>query len=754
MIRPSLQSAIYHTMMFSSPLLLQNLNFKASQLSLAVSLCLMGLSAAHAEEDAAASTNVLPTITIEAQGNWLENANAEKVQQHAGARTIVDRQRLEQTASTSLKDALRQVPGVQVQENNGTGGSDVSLNIGVRGLASRLSPRSTVLMDGVPLSFAPYGQPQLSLAPVSLGNIESVDVVRGAGSVRFGPQNVGGIINFATRSIPEDFSGSAGLTTEYASGTDQTKLSPNLFVGGTLENGLGLALLYSGTKGNGYRENNNKTDIDDVMLKSSYSLTEQDQIALNLHHYEGFGEMPEGLTAAAFAENPYQSNNQRSYFSGRRSDVSLRYTHKDDVNNFELLSYYIDSFRTSNLLTDQKDKNGNPFKRLDEAPRDYKVFAIEPRYSRTYGLGNTQNEVTVGYRYMDEQSSELAGRADYAVNAQPGAFATRTASDGGTKAHAFYIDNRFELGKWNITPGLRFESIDTHNTFNVYKNGKVDSSVSPSIQSDEFLPSFSVLYKANDNWNIFANAGVSFGPQQYNQLATTNSTTGAAVSTLDGLNPEKSKNYEIGTKYLGNGLTAELTAFYLDFDKELQLERDSTGNGIWTNLGATSHKGVETGLSYDFGTLYQALEGLKVYGNYTYTKAVAEAGEFEGKDLPFYSQHVGNLGVSYQYDQWSINADMFAQSKQHSPNNPDKSLPAGFYQTEETADGKYGDIAGYSTFAVRAGYDFSQQLNGLKVAAGIKNVFDKQYYTRSTDGTGGKYVGQPRTFFLQTSFDF
>ncbi|MBP8006285.1 MAG: TonB-dependent receptor, partial [Acinetobacter sp.] len=102
----------------------------------------------------------------------------------------------------------------------------------------------------------------------------------------------------------------------------------------------------------------------------------------------------------------------------------------------------------------------------------------------------------------------------------------------------------------------------------------------------------------------------------------------------------------------------------------------------------------------------------------------------------------------FQVDQWSINADMFAQSKQHAPGSGD------VYQTQETADGRIGDIPGYSTFAVRAGYDFSHQLKGLKVAGGVKNVFDKQYFTRSSDSTGGKYVGQPRTFFLQTSFDF
>ncbi|WP_437339662.1 hypothetical protein, partial [Klebsiella pneumoniae] len=36
--------------------------------------------------------------------------------------------------------------------------------------------RSTVLMDGIPVPFAPYGQPQLSLAPVSLGNMDAIDV--------------------------------------------------------------------------------------------------------------------------------------------------------------------------------------------------------------------------------------------------------------------------------------------------------------------------------------------------------------------------------------------------------------------------------------------------------------------------------------------------------------------------------------------------------------------------------------------------
>ncbi len=721
--------------------------FKPSPLSLAIAVSFSFISVASYAEDIQEDTpKALKTITVQAEGNWLEEANAEKVHKHAGARSIVDRKKMDESAVTSIRDALKQVPGVQVQDSNGTGGSDVSLNLGVRGLTSRLSPRSTVLMDGVPLSFAPYGQPQLSMAPVSMGNIESIDVVRGAGTVRFGPQNVGGIINFNTRAIPEKLSGSVGLTTEFATGTDQLKYSPNLFVGGTMENGLGLALLYSGTKGNGYREANNDIDIDDVMLKSSYQFNDQDALAVNLHHYEGRGEMPEGLTTADYAKNPYQSNQFRNYFAGRRSDVSVKYSHKDELNNFEVLGYYVDSFRTSDL---ESAIEGTANSRISNSPRDYKYFGIEPRYSRAYSLGNMNNEVTVGYRYLQEDSSEFSGRTTPYNTATgiPGERLANTISEGGTKAHALYIDNRFGLGAFTITPGVRFESIKTHNDYSAYQSGKFINTVHPKIKSDEFLPSLALQYNFNDQWNIFANAAVSFGPQQYNQLAKVDA--GQAVTTLDGLHPEKSNNYEIGTKYLGNGLNAELTVFYLDFDKELILERpDNIGTGIWTNLGATSHKGIELGLNYDFGHLYDMLEGLKVYSNYTYTKAVSEAGKFEGKDLPYYSRHVGNLGLGYTFDKWSVNADMFAQSKQHAPGS------GNIYQTVESADGRIGDIPGYSTFAVRTGYDFGEDFYGLKIAAGIKNVFDKEYFTRSSDSTGGKYVGQPRTFYLQTSVNF
>ena len=90
----------------------------------------------------------------------------------------------------------------------------------------------------MPLAVAPYGQPQLSFAPTSLSNIESIDVVRGGGAVRYGPQNVGGIINFSTRSIPTEagLHGEAGVryTAYDHGGGDSTSTTPSSAVPATM----------------------------------------------------------------------------------------------------------------------------------------------------------------------------------------------------------------------------------------------------------------------------------------------------------------------------------------------------------------------------------------------------------------------------------------------------------------------------------------------------------------------------------------
>ena len=562
-----------------------------------------GISIAQVDpptESSAEEVSVLGAIAV--KGNWLDQSNAEVVLDHAGARTVVDKQQIEESGATTVRDVLRQIPGVQVQDSAGTGGSDVSLNVGIRGLTSRLSPRSLIMLDGVPMSYAPYGQPQLSIAPMVLGNIDQVDVVRGAGSVRYGPQNVGGIINFVTRAIPEDFAATASVGTDLYSHSGHVKTTPSVFIGGTNDQGLGGAILYSGIHGQGFRKSNDDSHIDDIILKGSYRFSAEDQLFATLHHYEGKGRMPGGLTTAQYSEDPFQSDRDYDDFTGRRTDGSVKFVHNDGLNNFELLGYYVDTYRSSNVEQNGADKNAGK-RRMTTAPRNYHYFGIEPRYSRAFDTGPVAQEISVGYRYLKERSSETAARtAYYGPGADPFAqdMVTYQTSKGGTTAQALYIDDRIDYGNWTITPGVRYEHIETYNEVTDF--GEKPGRKRPSITSNEVLPTLSIMYRLRDDWTVFANAGRSFGPQQYSHLA----------STTEGLHPETANTYEIGTHFDGEALSGELTLFNIDFDKELQLTRDGVGIGQWTDLGATRHRGVESAIRYDLSDLSESLRGLSV----------------------------------------------------------------------------------------------------------------------------------------------
>ncbi|HBT14221.1 MAG TPA: TonB-dependent siderophore receptor, partial [Erwinia persicina] len=397
-----------------------------------------------------------PAETLTVVGDWLAEARENDVFEHAGARDVLRREDFTKTGATTLREALNRIPGVNAPENNGTGSHDMAMNFGIRGLNPRLASRSTILMDGIPVPFAPYGQPQLSLAPVSLGNMDAVDVVRGGGAVRYGPQSVGGVVNFVTRAIPKEFgieAGMEGLQSPTSSQHDP-KGSGNLMIGGTADNGLGAALLYSGTRGSDWREHSS-TKIDDVMLKTRYAPNEVHTFTSLLQYYEGRAQMPGGLSRADYNADRFQSTRPYDEFWGRRQLASLGYQYQPDTQHkFSVLTFYTNTLRSGYL-----DQGKN----LTLSPREYWVRGVEPRYSQSFTLGETAHEVGVGYRYVSESTHEVR----YTSPASSGRLPTGNSpydrdTQSGTEAHAWYIDDRIDVGNWTLTPGMRYEHIQSY----------------------------------------------------------------------------------------------------------------------------------------------------------------------------------------------------------------------------------------------------------------------------------------------------
>lgn len=673
-----------------------------------------------------ASTRAVPaSIELGAStvvGDWLGEAAQTDVFEHPGARDVIRREDFERQGATSARDVLNRIPGVNAPENNGTGSHDMAMNFGIRGLNPRLATRSTVLMDGIPVPFAPYGQPQLSFAPVSMGNMDAVDVVRGGGAVRYGPQNVGGIVNFVTRAIPDAPTVKAGFQTQTSpsSSHDGFKTTGNVLAGGTADNGLGGALLYSGTRGGDWREHSD-TRIDDLILKGNYAIDDANSVHAMAQYYEGEADMPGGLSTAAYKADPYQSTRPNDKFWGRRTLVNVGYRYQQERREFTVNSFFTKTLRSGYL--DQ-----GTF--LSLSPREYWVRGIETRFSQGFDLGNTTHEVGVGYRYINEAGHELRYRTPIAANQLP---TTNSRNDrdtrGETEAHAFFIDDKIDIGKWTFTPGIRYEMIEQQQT-NLLTHVKYKGDYNTP------LPALNVLYHVNDSWNLYANTEGSFGSVQYSQMP--NRVSGGEVK------PEKARTWELGTRYDNGNLRAEIGAFLINFNN--QYDSNQTTDTVIAR-GKTRHQGIEASVNYALEGVSPILSGFDVYATYAYVDAtIREEGPNKGNRVPFSSKNKGTLGIGYTQGPWKANLDSSYQTDQFADNANTRA---------ESADGSTGKIPGYMVFSSRVGYDFGPQLADLNVAVGVKNILNHEYFTRSFDDNNkGKYVGEPRTVYLQTSVAF
>lgn len=673
-------------------------------------------TASSPEKEAAPSEATLETIQV--SGDWLGSGLQNGVKSFPGARTVVDKSVIESSGASSIGEVMRRIPGAQSTDNSGTAGSAISLNIGIRGLTGRYSPRSTVLLDGVPLAVAPYGQPQLSFAPVSLSNIESIDVVRGGGAVRYGPQNVGGIINMNTRAIPTSSAITGDVSARYngfgKGGESNTLYSA--FLGSQLDNGLGWALLYSGMEGSEWRKDSNER-LNDVALKFRYELSPSSEVYGKVSYYDVRSRTPGGLTVAQYKANPFQNTRPTDFWEGERKGLDLGYLNTiSSTQEFEVRAYYNDSTRTSGLINAAQTQ-------LTYQPRNYQTLGIEPRYTQRFALGSTTNDVTVGYRYMRERGDDNS----YIKTLASGATGPTTSFDNATDAHAFYIDDRIAVGAWRITPGVRFEHIDT-------ERDDRSGAQNFSTRNNKWLPSINVSYLVNPALTVFANYTTSFGPVQNIQL---NSQTAS-----NPLRPEVAKTKELGMRWQDSQWRAEATVFDLRFDNQI-LQIPGVTPSTFANIGATKHNGIEMALEYSFDK-GGALAGTSVYANYTYTKAIQKSGATAGMDVPFYSRNTDTVGAKYERDAWSFNLSTTHQSSQYSDTANTEA---------ESANANVGRIPGFRLWNVQAGWKVPGH-KGSQVLVGINNLGDKRYYTRNVDGNPGRMVGAPRTFYVQGRYAF
>lgn len=107
--------------------------------------------------------------------------------------TVVDREQMTARQCASVVQALRTVPGLDVVQSGGPGGTASTF---IRGAKSE---QALVMIDGVPMNDAAGLGRGADLSQVPVENIQRIEVLRGPQSTLYGADAIGGVINIITR---------------------------------------------------------------------------------------------------------------------------------------------------------------------------------------------------------------------------------------------------------------------------------------------------------------------------------------------------------------------------------------------------------------------------------------------------------------------------------------------------------------------------------------------------------------------------
>jgi Fe(3+) dicitrate transport protein len=643
-----------------------------------------------------------------------------------GSGQVLDKESLESARAFTVNEALRKLPGVNVRDEEGFG---LRPNIGLRGLNPTRSTKVTLLQDGVPAAYAPYGDNASYYHP-PIDRFERIEVLKGAGQIAFGPQTIGGVINYITPTPPQEFDGFLSL-----SGGNRNYFDGKLQLGGK-----GLLFDYTRKQGDGARDNID-SKLNDVNLKGTTSYGENQAFTYNLNAYTEDSTITySGLTEAELKNfgvryNPFKNDE----FEGRRYASSIIHSIAFDDSTLTTSVYYSyfdrDWWRQSSTTTDTQggaagtalmnarlagqaiDVDAHPS--IQGRLRDYTTVGIEPRLSVPHNLFGIENEMNMGVKahFEKQDRKQVNGTSS---KARSGTLAEKNLRE--TDAYSTFFMNRFSFDQWSLTPGVRYEYIDA-----LRKNRLKGVTGSDSL--DQWVPGIGATWNPKDAVTLFAGVHKGFAPPRTEDII-------AGTGTSTDVESEESTNLELGFRTRAEKNHLEATFFRNDFDRLIavgSIAGGSTplaqGEALFQGVELSGRYGIESGLylrgAYTFlDEAEQSTAFKEVVGGKTVTGSKA------GNQQPYAPEHLLTAGLGFERGGLDASVESVFVDEQF----------ANFSNTRDTSvNGQSGTIPSHTIWNATINYEVKAWQTTFFVTG--KNLFDKEYIV---DRTRGIQVGNPQ----------
>jgi Fe(3+) dicitrate transport protein len=661
-----------------------------------------------------------------------------------GAVTVLEREAIVDANPTNLTEVLRKAPGINVRDEEGF---SLRPNIGIRGLNPTRSTKVLLLEDGLPLTYAPYGDNAAYYHP-PLERFESIEILKGAGQIAYGPVTVGGVINYLTPvppATPELRLKIAGGSREYFNG--------HLGWGGTWGK-TGLLVDLMRKQGDGARDNVH-SELTDVNFKVVQALSEAQSLTLRATYYsEDSNVTYSGLTESEYADAPRQNPFANDFFYGDRLGASLVHRLRFDDATFLATSVYGSKFKrhwwrqssnSGQRPNDSADPNCAGMANLhttcgnEGRLREYYMWGVEPRLYLERSLFGVRHDFQVGVRAHFEAQERLQVNGESA-DARSGRVVEDNARD--NRAYSLFVQDRLALGRWTLSPGVRVEQIDFERDNRLANNG---TGAGGHTSLTQVVPGIGVSYDAAVA-TFFAGVHRGFAPPRTEDIITN---SGGVVD----LDPELSWNSELGVRLAPRpGVQIESTIFRMDYENQVVPASLAGGVGATlTNGGETLHQGVEIGARFDTAPALGTSHNAYATVGYTFVDEAKFVGRrfsgvsgfsgvsIGGNRLPYAPEHLLTAGVGYLFSSGLEASVEAVHVSEQFGDDLNTVAPAG--------DGQRGLIPSYTIWNAAVNYELPFLNSRLFVA--VKNAFDELYIA---DRTRGIVPGPPRLVQAGVSF--
>ena len=523
--------------------------------------------------------------------------DAEEIRKIPANVTVITQEQIKESNSKTVVDLLRSEADVVVRDFYGNG---KSASVDIRGFGETGPLNTLVLVDGrrvneIDLSGVDWSQ-------ISLDQVERIEIVRGSGSVLYGDNAAGGVINIITKKPEKPFSASLeGVGGSYnynrEGGSVGGKWGP-----------LSAILNASYNSTTGYRDNG-FLRAKDVGGKLIYDLNEDISLNLNGSFHQDDTGLPGGLPKTIYEVDRRAST--APHDNAGTDDEYVALGGKAKLWDFGRLEINL-SYRNREVTDIYRS-----FTYADK--RNLSTWGVTPKYILEKSLWLFPNKLTLGLDFYRSESTVFSAPSYYSNKLD----VTKQSTG------PYVLDELTLLKNLILSLGYR-EEWATYDLFQDVPRSKDKTTY------HEPAWNVSLDYLFGKRSSAFLSVKESFRFPASDELEQFIPT----IRVNPNLKPQTGYHYEAGVRHaFTDQIEANLTLFWVDMKDEIFFNPYTYDN---ENVSKTRRQGIE------IGTKVKPFQWLSLWGNYSYIKPTLREEPFSGNDIPGVPRHKGSVGADVQ----------------------------------------------------------------------------------------------------------